>query len=176
MQKRKKLILRLKFCLRLAAIAMAAGLVVLDQYIKAVAVRMLKPQGAMQLVRGVLGLQYTENTGISFSLFEDSMVMMWVVTIVTSAVMLAGVLLILSGRLRQASPLCAAALIIAGGTGNLLDRLLRGFVVDYLEFLFVRFAVFNFADICIAGGVAWLTIWMIWEEAQHRKAGKKSEK
>ena len=40
-------------------------------------------------------------------------------------------------------------MIIAGGFGNMIDRIVQGYVVDYIEPLFVNFAVFNFADILI---------------------------
>ena len=48
----------------------------------------------------------------------------------------------------------ALILVLGGGIGNLIDRVLNGEVVDYINLLFMRFAVFNFADICVCVGVA----------------------
>lgn len=52
--------------------------------------------------------------------------------------------------------------VLGGGIGNLIDRVLNGEVVDYINVLFMRFAVFNFADICVCVGVAlwcWSSSW-----------------
>ena len=153
---------------RLLALGAAAVLLLLDQWLKRLAESRLSEQGR-PLLRGILGLRYTKNTGISFSMLGDSPAAMAVVSAVTALAMLAGIWLMLSGRLR-AAPLWAAALIVAGGTGNLVDRLRHGFVVDYLEFLFMRFAVFNFADVCITCGVAVLAVWILWDEARRKRA------
>ena len=53
-------------------------------------------------------------------------------------------------------------MIIAGGLGNLIDRLFRSFVVDYIEPLFIDFAIFNFADILVTCSAVMLIIWMIY--------------
>ena len=52
------------------------------------------------------------------------------------------------------------------GIGNLIDRVLNGEVVDYINLLFMRFAVFNFADICVCVGVA-LWVLVIFLEESH---------
>ena len=153
---------------RLLTLAAAAALVALDQWIKLWMSALLAP-GARVLVRGLVGLRYTENTGISFSLFGESGTAMRVISVITALVMLAGAVWLLLGKIGGAVPLCGAALILAGGTGNLFDRLARGFVVDYIELLFTRFAIFNFADICITCGVALMTSWVIWSEYRQRK-------
>lgn len=52
--------------------------------------------------------------------------------------------------------------VMAGGIGNLIDRVCRGFVIDYLDFTpFIKFPVFNFADICVVGGCIALIIAVI---------------
>ena len=120
-------------------------------------------------VPGVLGLQYTENTGISFSLFGDSRLAMYLVIILTGLVMLAGGIFIALGKIERGAQLCGVTMILAGGFGNWFDRVTQGYVVDYFEFLFVRFAVFNFADVLITGGVVWLAGRLVFEETRRRK-------
>jgi signal peptidase II len=157
---------------RLLTLAAAALLIVVDQLIKRWASRTFvyfTCQPYATLWPGVIGLHYTENTGISFSLFGESEVVMSVISLITALVMLAGVVWLLLGKIGGAAPLCGTALILAGGLGNLLDRLLHGWVVDYIELLFMRFAIFNFADICITCGVALVTGWVIWSEYRQRK-------
>ena len=60
----------------------------------------------------------------------------------------------------------ALILVLGGGIGNLIDRVLNGEVVDYINLLFMRFAVFNFADICVCVGVA-LWVLVIFLEESH---------
>jgi len=157
---------------RLITLAAAAALIVVDQLIKrwmdwALAI---SPGGPSRtLLPGVIGLHYMENTGISFSLFGESEIAMGVISIITALVMLAGIVALLLGKIGGAAPLCSAALILAGGLGNLIDRLYHGFVVDYIELLFINFAIFNFADICITCGVILMMGWVIWGETRKRK-------
>ena len=64
-------------------------------------------------------------------------------------------------------------LVVAGGIGNVIDRVLYGYVVDFIEPLFIDFAVFNFADCCITVGAFMLIVYEIYELFKERK--KKSE-
>ena len=157
-----------KLSARLLTLLAAATLVAVDQWLKRWMTGLLA-QDARTLVPGLIGLRYTRNTGISFSLLGQSEIAMRVISAVTALVMLAGIVWLLLGRIGGAAPLCGTALILSGGVGNLLDRLLHGFVVDYIELLFTRFAIFNFADICITCGVALVAAWVIWGEIRQRK-------
>ena len=53
-------------------------------------------------------------------------------------------------------------LVLAGAVGNLIDRTLRGFVVDMFNVLFMNFAVFNVADICIVSGAVLGAVYYLW--------------
>ena len=59
-------------------------------------------------------------------------------------------------------------LLLAGAVGNLIDRVLNGEVVDYINPLFIDFAVFNFADICVCVGVALWVLVILLEEADDK--------
>ena len=64
----------------------------------------------------------------------------------------------------------AALILVLGGViGSLIDRVLNGEVVDYINVLFMRFAVFNFADICVCVGVALWVLVIFLEEVQEQK-------
>ena len=69
-----------------------------------------------------------------------------------TALLIAGAFLFLRGK--RLTPLCRVGLMmmLGGALGNMLDRFLTGFVPDLIEFLFVRFAVFNLADACLVIG------------------------
>ena len=65
-------------------------------------------------------------------------------------------------------------LVISGGLGNVIDRILYGFVVDFIEPMFIDFAVFNFADCCITVGAFMLIGYEIYELITEKK--KKADK
>ena len=74
-------------------------------------------------------------------------------------------------RLQQA----ALLLVLGGGIGNLIDRVLNGEVVDYINLLFMRFAVFNFADICVCVGVALWVLVIFLDEVHADDAASKEQ-
>ncbi|MDR3313482.1 MAG: signal peptidase II [Oscillospiraceae bacterium] len=147
---------------RLAAVVAAALLVLADQWCKALAEAHLAWGQTKRLLPGVIQLRYTRNTGIAFSAFGESRAAMLAVSILTALAIGAALALLLAGKIRGAAPVICTTLITAGGLGNLIDRLSpKHYVVDYLEFVFVRFAVFNFADVCITVGVFALALWIL---------------
>ena len=66
-------------------------------------------------------------------------------------------------------------LVLGGGIGNLIDRVLNGEVVDYINLLFMRFAVFNFADICVCVGVALWVLVIFLDEVHADDAASKEQ-
>ena len=133
----------------------AAALIGIDQAIKLWATNVLQPVGAMPLIPHVVELRFVLNQGMAFSLLSGKQLFL---IIATSAALLAvayGLFFRSRGkRLQQA----ALVLVLGGGIGNLIDRVLNGEVVDYINLLFMQFAVFNFADICVCVGVA---LWVL---------------
>ena len=132
-------------------------LVLADRGLKIWLTRLLA-EGPVVLIRGVIGLRYTENTGAAFSMLSEHTWILIVFTMIAVAV-----LLVLLYRNRSGSRLMKAALIliIAGGLGNLYDRIFQGFVVDYIEVLLFRYTIFNFADCLVCVGAALLLIYLI---------------
>lgn len=150
-----------------------AALVGIDQLIKMWAVLYLQPVGAMPLIPYVVELRFVLNPGMAFSLLSGKQTFL---ILATSIAMLGlGYLLLFRSRgdrLQQA----AFVLILGGGVGNLIDRVLNGEVVDYLNLLFMRFAVFNFADICVCVGVGLWILSIFLEESQKNKRKEGSGK
>jgi len=141
--------MRLRRGCRLWWVALLA--VLADRLTKA-AVASAKP-GA--LVPGILNLRPVENRGVAFS-------MLWgmpLVTVILTALLIAGIVGFLIAR-PDFPGLSRAGLwlIVGGGLGNLYDRVVSGGVADFLELAFVRFAVFNVADICICVGAALVVV------------------
>ena len=146
----------------------AAALIGIDQAIKLWATNVLQPVGAMPLIPHVVELQFVLNPGMAFSLLSGKQLFL---IIATSAALLAvayGLFFRSRGKYLQQA---ALLLILAGGIGNLIDRVLNGEVVDYINLLFMRFAVFNFADICVCVGVA-LWVLVIFLDELHAENGQ----
>ena len=140
-----------------------ALLVLADQLIKLWASNVLQPVGAMPLIPHVVELRFVLNQGMAFSLLSGKQ--LFLIAATSAALLLVAYALFFRSRgkyLQQA----ALILVLGGGIGNLIDRVLNGEVVDYINLLFMRFAVFNFADICVCVGVA-LWVLVIFLEESH---------
>ena len=138
----------------------AAVLVGIDQGIKAWATAALQPVQTMPLLPGVVDLHYILNDGMAFSLLAGKQALL----IGATSIMLVGVLVLLfrSKNLTKCER-AAWTLVLGGGVGNLIDRVLNGVVVDYIRLLFMDFPVFNFADICVCVGVGLLILSILLE-------------
>ena len=110
--------------------------------------------GSVTLIPGVLALTYAENTGMAFSLFSGRA---WLLGIVSALCILLGWLVLRRYRLGFISRI-AAMLMLGGAAGNMIDRFLRGYVVDMFEVLFVDFAIFNVADAALTVGTALMAL------------------
>lgn len=156
----------------------AALLVGIDQAVKQWAILVLQPKGAMTVIPGIVELRYYLNDGMAFSMLAGKQKLLIGVT----SLMLLCVLLLLLLRKMGIWERISWVLILGGGIGNLIDRVLNGVVVDYVNFLFVNFAVFNFADICITTGVVLLMLWILFDsvykervEKQDRRTGEQTD-
>ena len=106
-------------------------------------------------IPGVLGWRYVQNTGVAFSFLQNAGLLLLILTALIIAAALTWLL---------RHPDCGGwmriglVLLIAGGLGNLYDRMAYGYVIDFIEVLFVHFAIFNVADIAVVCGVACMMI------------------
>jgi len=150
----------------IAAMLVSLFLIAADQVLKWCAMTYLKPVGFIPIINNVLHLYYLENEGAAFGLFEGNVYILVVVT----AVLLAILLIAIIGRfIRHPMVVWALSLIVAGGVGNLIDRIFRGFVVDYVYFVPIDFPVFNLADICVVTGTALIIIYILFVEPRERR-------
>ncbi len=131
------------------SLAVIAALTVIDRVTKYAAVNTVKPNGPFKFLFGAFQLRYVENTGAAFSSFSNNTLLLTVFTVIILAVCLA---VLLMRKIKPLFPNICLVLVAAGGIGNVIDRILYGYVVDFIEPLFMDFAVFNFADCCITVG------------------------
>jgi signal peptidase II len=137
-------------------LAVAAVVAVLDQLSKAWILSLFRarPPGDIVPVTGFFNLALTWNRGMSFGLFNNRASLNAVVFTALAAVIVAG-LLVWLWRAREPLVVIAVGLVIGGAIGNVIDRLWRGAVVDFLDFHLAQwhFYDFNLADSAISIGV-----------------------
>jgi len=134
-----------------------------DQGIKGLVVANLSQQSPIHLL-GPFSLTYQTNTGAAFSLLHDTHS---VLILLLNALVLAFFLYLIRPYLNLRAGRLAAALVLGGAAGNLIDRVVRHHVVDYVNFYVspqLHWPVFNLADTCIVIGVALLVLLVLRSE------------
>ena len=144
-------------------------LVAADQGIKVLVDLYLRPVGSKMLVPGFLQLRYLENDGAMMGMMGGKTTVMTILAVIC---MIAVLVVIYSGWLSSKVDYISVVLIAAGGFGNIIDRIFRGFVIDYIEVLFVDFYVFNFADCLITCAAFTIIIYQIYCLLKDRKTKK----
>lgn len=144
--------------MRLIFAVVAAGGLLLDQLTKIVAVRWLDPADPPVLLGGLLTLRLIRNPGAAFSLGEN----FTIVFALLAVAVVSFVLVKLAPKIDHPGWAVALGLLVAGVSGNLMDRIfrtpgfLRGHVVDFFQL--PHFAIFNVADVCITSAAVLIMI------------------
>lgn len=133
--------------------------VVLDQYTKYMAVFYLKDNSAIPLIKGVFELQYLENRGAAFGIMQNRQTFF----IVSTLLIMIAIVYLYNKLPRKAKyyPLKACMILVsAGAIGNLIDRVVNNYVVDFFYFKLIDFPIFNVAD-CYVVAACILFIFLI---------------
>ena len=156
----------------LISVIIIIALTGLDQLTKHLATVYLAPVGAMPFIPGVMELRYVLNDGAAFSMLADAE---WgrVFLIVVTGLALAALAVYFFWK-KPSSWLerWVFILIFSGGLGNLIDRVLNGYVVDFFATTFMNFAVFNVADCFVCVGAALFVIAVLRQELNAKKEQK----
>lgn len=137
-----------------------AVLLGIDQFTKLWAVSQLhQADRVIPVIDGVFELNYTENPGVAFSMLEGQRWIFVPVTLLISAVL---VVMMLRSPLRRYKMFgVVSVLILSGAIGNLIDRIVYGYVIDFLYFSLIDFPIFNFADCCVVVGAVLLCVFVL---------------
>lgn len=146
-------------------------LVIIDQLTKGWAANTLAHGSRILVLKNVLDLVYVENRGAAFGIFQDTR---WFLVGVTSIVVAGIVVFFIKQPKKHPMLICSGMLIVAGGIGNLIDRVANGYVVDFLNFLFIEFPCFNVADVCVSVGAGLLVLYILFFDKQDGKKPTKS--
>lgn len=99
------------------------------------------------LIKNVFHLTYVENRGAAFGMFENRL---WIFIMISGIAFIGLLYILLVYKPKTRIFKFSLAIMAIGAGGNLIDRIFRGYVIDYVDVRFVNFAVFNFADICVS--------------------------
>ncbi len=133
-------------------------LILADQISKYYTLKMLKPIGTLEIIKGVFSLTYVENRGAAFGILQNAR---WIFIAATAIAIVC--LIVYKCKYKPKGIIINTALlfILSGAVGNMIDRIWRGFVVDMLEVTFITYPVFNFADCLVVIGAILLAIYII---------------
>lgn len=129
-----------------------------DQLTKYLAILNLKNNPAVVLINGVLELNYLENRGSAFGMLQNQKFFILFVGIVFLLVILFLLFKLPEDKKFNIVHVLLAA-IVAGGLGNMIDRLRFDFVVDFISFVLIHFPIFNVADCYIV--IATITLFVL---------------
>ena len=146
-------------------LGVACVVLAVDQSVKALASAKLRDGRALDLLGGLVRLDYTWNTGAAFGVFRTGGLLFALVAATVSC----GIL-IFYGRLAASSLVVRAGLglILGGALGNLVDRIRLGYVVDFIDLRW--WPVFNLADSAIVVGVCLLVVHALFLQPEPRTA------
>lgn len=132
-------------------VLIAAIVLILDQLTK----YLISKADAGFDVSSFLSIRYTTNTGAAFSILQGRQIGL----ILFSVIVLGAIIYYFKRIPQKMHPF--AAMVFGGALGNLIDRVIRGHVVDFIDFSF--WPSFNVADMGVTLGVIGL-VWMIWKD------------
>lgn len=148
---------------------LAAALVALDQLVKYLVVQNIPLGHHVPFLPYILDLTYVQNTGAAFSLFNEHT---WILTLISLVMSVILAVALVKKFFRHPLGRVCLSLLLAGAVGNLIDRALQGYVVDMFNVLFMNFAVFNVADICVVVGGIGATLYylLLWDKLEGPKS------
>ncbi len=142
-------------------------MLVIDQYTKYIIDSSFFVTESVPIIDNLLNLTYVQNRGIAFGLFQGKLDIVTIFAIV--AVLFIFINFIRTFKKIDILEKIAYTMILSGAVGNIIDRLLRGFVVDMIDFRGIWSFIFNFADVWINIGILMLMIEYIFFNKKGRK-------
>ena len=135
---------------------------ILDQFIKFLITYNMKVGNIITVIPNFFEIYYLQNKGAAFSSFQG---MRYLLILISLVIFIGLIKHIKNNNITKKVEIISLGFIMGGLVGNLIDRILYGYVIDYLSFTFFgySFAVFNLADITIVIGTVILIISMIIE-------------
>lgn len=133
-------------------------IVAFDRITKYLATKYLADGTVADFIPGVVQLRYARNTGMAFSMLSGAR---WLFVVLTVVVCVGVLVYLFSDKCRSLWLYWSLGVVVSGGIGNLIDRALYGYVVDFFEPIFIDFAIFNIADCAVTCGAVVLIGYLV---------------
>jgi signal peptidase II len=160
-----------------AVLAIICGVlvVVLDQVTKYLVISTMDMNQVITIIPGLLNFnRIPPNSGAAFGILEGQT---WFLITVTLLIMIICISMLIRRTFESRTMFWAICMVLAGGIGNMIDRIFRGGnVVDFLEFGFMEFPVFNVADCAVCIGAAMIVIYFIIDFVKDARAKRKLDR
>ncbi len=135
-------------------VILTLALILIDRFTKVAFTNLYNEQGSTVFIKGVLSFTYTVNTGSAFSFLANKPWAQTFFKCLTVVALIVFVVIYYYAVSEKFKLLCSSIVLIFAGTiGNFVDRLIYNGVTDFIQFDFIRFPIFNFADILLTFGV-----------------------
>lgn len=139
-------------------------IIALDQISKYWVVNNIGLTDSFVVIPKVIDFVYVKNTGAAFSFLSETTYGIIFLSCI-SVIFCVGVIWFMIKKKPQHKLLTISlALMLSGAIGNVIDRIFKGYVVDFIETTFIKFPVFNIADIAITIGAALVIIYVLFFE------------
>ena len=150
----------------------SALIILADQITKYLVVSNMGVGETLFSVLNIFDITYVQNKGAAFSIMSGKMPLLGLISVVFCVAVV-----VYWVKKKPSHPLlCTAVMMMfAGAFSNAIDRIFRGFVVDYIRTLFIDFPVFNIADIGITVGAALLVVYFIFFDKEDKNAKTDTE-
>ena len=138
-------------------------LVGLDQLTKYLVNASITVGESIEVIPGFFHLAHVRNQGAAMGILQGQR---WIFMLFTVIVIVVAVIIILTGKIKNHWGIVAITLVLSGGIGNMIDRVVLGEVIDFFSFIFwdYEFYVFNIADIFVCCGVAILALYILFSK------------
>ena len=140
-------------------LAIVLILVTFDYIIKTKIKTIMQLGDSIDVIKNFFSITYVQNTGAAFGMFKDQKILFLIVGIVAILILVYSF-----SKTDNKIAKISISMVISGAIGNIIDRLLYGFVVDMFDFHAIWSYVFNFADVCVVLGVALLSFSILKEK------------
>lgn len=139
------------------------SIIILDQWTKKLAEKNLKSGESRPILNNIMRLTLHKNKGAALNLFENHSGFIKIVTAPTILFAIIYLLKIIKNKGFTLTKI-AIAFIAGGGAGNLIDRIKKGYVVDFFYFNFKKCPIFNIADLFIIFGAILLQFLLLFKK------------
>ncbi|MBR3791346.1 MAG: signal peptidase II [Clostridia bacterium] len=136
-------------------------IIAVDQLSKYWVVNNIGMRDSVSVIPKVIDFVYVKNTGAAFSFLSDKNYGIVILSIISVLFSVGVILFMIKYRPKNKLLSVSLALMLSGAIGNVIDRIFRGYVVDFIEMIFIDFPVINIADIAITFGAAMIIIYVL---------------